>query len=183
MSKNLKLLLPLFLFCISVNIEAQDIELTSDGTYEVKKVVEVPGVSAQTLYDRAVIALSDWTGASGKAKAGLDIHDRDAGIVVYKGHEYMWSKKQRRQEYDVFADFSLKVRCKDGKAQITSTIHSMTAAGKTYILRDAIQVSQKEKDSDERKQEIAERVKKVKSIADVLLTSMEDRLKTDADDF
>jgi hypothetical protein len=37
MKKNLKLLLSLFLFCISVNIESQDIELTSDGTYEVKK--------------------------------------------------------------------------------------------------------------------------------------------------
>lgn len=168
---------------MALNAGAQGIELTPDGTYEVKKVTDINGVSAQTIYDRSVVALSDWTGASGKASAGLDIHDRDAGIIVYKGHEYMWTKKQRRQEYDVFADFSLKVRCKDGKAQITSTIHSMTAAGRVFNLRDAIQVSQKEKDSDERKHEIAERVKMVKSIADALLTEMEKRLKTDVDDF
>ena len=171
------------MLAMAVSAGAQGIELTPDGTYEVKKVTDINGVSAQTLYDRAVVALSDWTGASGKASAGLDIHDRDAGIIVYKGHEYMWTKKQRRQKYDVFADFSLKVRCKDGKAQITSTIHSMTAAGRVFNLRDAIQVSQKEKDSDERKHEIADRVKEVKSIADALLMEMEKRLKTDADDF
>ena len=171
------------MLAMAVSAGAQGIELTPDGTYEVKNVTDINGVSAQTLYDRAVVALSDWTGASGKASAGLDIHDRDAGIIVYKGHEYMWTKKQRRQEYDVFADFSLKVRCKDGKAQITSTIHSMTAAGRVFNLRDAIQVSQKEKDSDERKHEIADRVKAVKSIADALLMEMEKRLKNDADDF
>ena len=171
------------MLAMTVSSGAQGIELTPDGTYEVKKVTDINGVSAQTLYDRAVVALSDWTGASGKASAGLDIHDRDAGIIVYKGHEYMWTKKQRRQEYDVFADFSLKVRCKDGKAQITSIIHSMTAAGRVFNLRDAIQVSQKEKDSDERKHEIADRVKALKSIADALLMEMEKRLKTDADDF
>lgn len=166
-----------------VSARSQGIELTPEGTYEVKKVTEIDGVNAQTLYDRAVVALSDWTSASGKASAGLDIHDRDAGIIVYKGHEYMWTKKQRRQEYDVFADFSLKVRCKDGKAQITSTIHSMTAAGRVFNLLDAIQVSQKEKDSDERKHEISDRLKAVKSIADALLMEMEKRLKNDADDF
>ncbi len=171
------------MLAMAVSAGAQGIELTPDGTYEVKKVTDINGVSAQTLYDRAVVALSDWTGASGKASAGLDIHDRDAGIIVYKGHEYMWTKKQRRQKYDVFADFSLKVRCKDGKAQITSIIHSMTAAGRVFNLRDAIQVSQKEKDSDERKHEIADRVKAVKSIADALLMEMEKRLNTDADDF
>lgn len=171
------------MLAMAVSAVAQGIELTPDGTYEVKKVTYINGVSAQTLYNRAVVALSDWTGASGKASAGLDIHDRDAGIIVYKGHEYMWTKKQRRQKYDVFADFSLKVRCKDGKAQITSIIHSMTAAGRVFNLRDAIQVSQKEKDSDERKHEIADRVKAVKSIADALLMEMEKRLKTDADDF
>ena len=171
------------MLAMTVSAGAQGIELTPDGTYEVKMVTDINGVSAQTLYDRAVVALSDWTGASGKASAGLDIHDRDAGIIVYKGHEYMWTKKQRRQKYDVFADFSLKVRCKDGKAQITSIIHSMTAAGRVFNLRDAIQVSQKEKDSDERKHEIADRVKAVKSIADALLMEMEKRLKTDADDF
>lgn len=176
-------LMILAMVAMAVSAGAQGIELTPDGTYEVKKVTDINGVSAQTLYDRAVLALSDWTGASGKASAGLDIHDRDAGIIVYKGHEYMWTKKQRRQKYDVFADFSLKVRCKDGKAQITSIIHSMTAAGRVFNLRDAIQVSQKEKDSDERKHEIADRVKAVKSIADALLMEMEKRLKTDADDF
>lgn len=178
-----KVLLSLMMVMAGLPINAQDISLTPEGTYEVKKVITVDSVSAATLYDRAVMALSDWTGASGKASAGLDVHERDAGLVVYKGHEYMWTKKQKRITYDVFADFTLKVRCKDGKAQITSTIHSMTAANKVFNLREAIQVSSKDSDNEERKQEIKERVKKVKSIADVLLDAMSSRLKTDNDDF
>jgi len=167
----------------AVAVSGQDIKLTADGSYEVKDVVTVDSTSAHVLYDRAVIALSDWTGGSGKASAGLDIHDRDAGIVVYKGREFMWTKKTGRQVYDVFADFSLKVRCKDGKAQVTSTIHSMTAGGRTWNLRDAIDVSKKENDSEKRKAEIAERVAKVKGVADMLLAAMRERLKADEDDF
>ena len=178
-----KVLLSLMMLMTGMVINAQDISLTPEGTYEVKKVITVDNVSAATLYDRAVMALSDWTGASGKASAGLDVHERDAGLVVYKGHEYMWTKKQRRITYDVFADFTLKVRCKDGKAQITSTIHSMTAANKVFNLREAIQISSKDNDNEERKQEIKERVEKVKSIADVLLDAMSSRLKVDNDDF
>lgn len=178
-----KVLLSLMMLMVGMTINAQDISLTPEGTYEVKKVITVDNVSAATLYDRAVMALSDWTGASGKASAGLDVHERDAGLVVYKGHEYMWTKKQRRITYDVFADFTLKVRCKDGKAQITSTIHSMTAANKVFNLREAIQISSKDNDNEERKQEIKERVEKVKSIADVLLDAMSRRLKVDNDDF
>ena len=178
-----KVLLSLMMLMVGMTINAQDISLTPEGTYEVKKVITVDNVSAATLYDRAVMALSDWTGASGKASAGLDVHERDAGLVVYKGHEYMWTKKQRRITYDVFADFTLKVRCKDGKAQITSTIHSMTAANKVFNLREAIQISSKDNDNEERKREIKERVEKVKSIADVLLDAMSSRLKVDNDDF
>lgn len=178
-----KVLLSLMMLMTGMAINAQDISLTPEGTYEVKKVINVENVSAATLYDRAVMALSDWTGASGKASAGLDVHERDAGLVVYKGHEYMWTKKQKRITYDVFADFTLKVRCKDGKAQITSTIHSMTAANKVFNLREAIQISSKDNDNEERKREIKERVEKVKSIADVLLDAMSSRLKVDNDDF
>ena len=178
-----KVLLSLMMLMTGMAINAQDISLTPEGTYEVKEVINVENVSAATLYDRAVMALSDWTGASGKASAGLDVHERDAGLVVYKGHEYMWTKKQKRITYDVFADFTLKVRCKDGKAQITSTIHSMTAANKVFNLREAIQISSKDNDNEERKREIKERVEKVKSIADVLLDAMSSRLKVDNDDF
>lgn len=178
-----KLLLLLLLLMTKLSLSAQDIPLTPEGTYEVKKVITVDGTSAATLYDRAILALSDWTGASGKASAGLDIHDREAGLVVYKGHEYMWTKKQKRISYDVFADFTLKVRCKDGKAQITSTIHSMTAANKVFNLREAIQISSKGNDNEDRKKEIKDRVDKVKSIADVLLEAMSSRLIVDNDDF
>jgi len=91
-----KVLLSLMMLMTGMAINAQDISLTPEGTYEVKEVINVENVSAATLYDRAVMALSDWTGASGKASAGLDVHERDAGLVVYKGHEYMWTKKTKK---------------------------------------------------------------------------------------
>lgn len=37
-------------------------ELTSDGAYENQEVVTVDSASAAVLYDRAMMALSDWTG-------------------------------------------------------------------------------------------------------------------------
>lgn len=59
----------------------------------------------------------------------------------------------------------------------------MTAANKVFNLREAIQISSKDNDNEERKREIKERVEKVKSIADVLLDAMSSRLKVDNDDF
>ena len=54
------------------------------GVLELKRVVQVEGVTKNTLYRRAMEALSDWTGSEGRSKAGIDYNDKEEGIVNYK---------------------------------------------------------------------------------------------------
>jgi hypothetical protein len=106
---------------------AQDIQLTPDGAYEKKDVVTVDSVSAATLYDRAMIALTDWTGPDGKAKAGIDYQNPDTHAVIYKGMFSLGFKNTFLGDgWNRYANFTLKVRCKDGRAQVTVTVGSMT---------------------------------------------------------
>lgn len=122
-----KVLLSLFLLISGMAVNAQEIVLNERGAYEKKIVVIVDSTKASILYDRALEALSDWTGVSGKAQAGLDYHDRDAGTVIYKGHEYIGFKNVFLGDgWERYADFILKVKCKDGRAQITTSIPTIT---------------------------------------------------------
>lgn len=122
-----KVFLSLVMLMAGMTINAQEIELNDKGAYEKKNVVYVDSVKSTVLYDRAMVALSDWTGASGKAQAGLDYHDRDAGTVIYKGHEYIGFKNVFLGDgWERYADFTIKVRCKDGRAQITTSIPTIT---------------------------------------------------------
>ena len=66
------LFLLLSLVVISVNAQNIEINLTESGAYEKKEVVKVDSTKAIILFERAMIALSDWTGPDGKAKAGID---------------------------------------------------------------------------------------------------------------
>lgn len=104
---------------------AQDIQLTN-GVYE-KKVVEVfDGVESQTLYVRALEALSDWAGSAKNSNINIDVQDKEEGIVVYKGKLYMGYRKVNVSGWNSYANFTLKIRCKEGKAQISTTIPSLT---------------------------------------------------------
>lgn len=106
---------------------AQDIELTPDGAYEKKDVVTVDSVSAAVLYDRAMIALTDWTGPDGKAKVGIDYQNQETHTVVYKGTFYLGFKATLLGAgWNRYGNFTLKVRCKDGRAQVTVTVGTVT---------------------------------------------------------
>ena len=106
---------------------AQDIELTPDGAYERKEVVTVDSVSAAVLYDRAMIALTDWTGPDGKARAGIDYQNQETHTVIYKGTFSLGFKNTFLGDgWHRYANFTLKVRCKDGRAQVTVTVGTMT---------------------------------------------------------
>lgn len=103
------------------------IDLTSDGAYERKEVVTVDSVSAAVLYDRAMMALSDWTGPDGKAKAGIDYQNQETHTVIYKGTFSLGFKNTFLGDgWHRYANFTLKVRCKDGRAQVTATVGTMT---------------------------------------------------------
>ncbi len=107
---------------------AQDVELTDGGAYEKKEVVTVDSVSSGVLFVRAMEALSDWTGPDGKAKAGVDFQDKETGTVIYKGRYSLGFKSTFLGDgWSRYADFTLKVKTKDGRAQVTVTVPTVTA--------------------------------------------------------
>ena len=153
------------------------------GALEMKRVVEVEGASKNTLYRKAMEALSDWTGAEGRSKAGIDYSDKEEGIVNYKGAFYQGSKKVITSSIDYYTDFTMKIRCKDGKAQVTVTVPSgyaiMTDGRKrSWTMRDAIAKSKGKKETK------IEGVLNVREVVPLLVTAMEQALTAhDDDDF
>ncbi len=123
----MKKLLLLSMLLVVMTATAQDIQFNAEGCYEVKKVVMAEGIKAGTLYTRALEALSDWAGSQNKTKANIDVQDKDEGLVVYKGKLYLgYGKQNMLYGWETFADFTLKVRCKDGKAQLTMVVPSLS---------------------------------------------------------
>lgn len=97
------------------------------GVYEQKKIVEADSVKASTLYVRALEALSDLAGSQQRSKFNVDVQDKEEGLVIYKGLLYLgYGKKNVAYGYDTFANFTIKVKCRDGRAMITMTTPSVT---------------------------------------------------------
>lgn len=134
----MKKVLLFFALLAAMTASAQDIALNESGEYELKKVVMVDSVSAAVLYDRAMIALTDWTGSDGKAKAGIDYQNQETHTVVYKGTFYLGFKATLLGAgWNRYGNFTLKVRCKDGRAQVTITVGEITAIyNKNHITKD-----------------------------------------------
>ena len=118
-------LLSLVMLMAGMAINAQT-TLNENGVYEKKVVVQYDSVPAQTLYLRALEALSDWTGSEGKSSFGIDHKDKESATVIFKGKAYMGYRKfMAYGGWNVWAEFTLKVRCKDGKAQLSAIVPSM----------------------------------------------------------
>ena len=171
----MKKLMTIALMMVAMTVSAQEMELNENGAYERKEVVMIDGTSAATLYDRAMIALSDWTGSDGHSKAGIDYSERDAGVVIYKGNYFI----EKKSGVSVTADFTMKVRCKDGKAQITVTISSLTADAPSIHrtkTRTIAQVVEGKKKNGQRY------VSMIPDIVNTLRQAMSDKLKNSSDD-
>lgn len=181
----------LFALFACINAKAQDIKLTDTGAYEKKEVVVVDSVKAIILFERAMIALSDWTGPDGKAKAGIDYQEKETGTVIYKGRYSLGFKNTFLGDgWNRYAEFSLKVRCKDGRAQVTVTVptitaiynrNGMTRTNSIKVLLDAV------KQSKGTKRERGEKLMiDLTETADGLVAAMCERIKnggTNDDDF
>lgn len=181
-----KVLLSLMMLMAGMTINAQEIELNDKGAYEKKMVVYVDSIKATVLYDRAMVALSDWTGASGKAQAGLDYHDRDAGTVIYKGHEYIGFKNVFLGDgWERYADFTIKVRCKDGRAQITTSIPTITfvynknGMKRNFTAADVIKAVEEAK--GKKKERGIALLADMKELIENISSAMSDRLKNAGD--
>lgn len=91
------------------------------GRYEVETVVEVPGATATELYDRVRVALADWAGPGFKSQNNLDYTERDAGIITSKGRSFFYQHKAN----EIFANYILKVHCRDGRARVVYSVPSV----------------------------------------------------------
>ena len=185
----------LFIFAmlaVAMNAAAQDIELNEQGAYERKEVVQVDSVTAAVLYDRAMVALSEWTGPDGKAKAGLDYQNQETHTIIYKGTYYLGFKKFLMSGWERYANFTLKVRCKDGRAQVTVNVPTITGiylqngTQKTYNLNEVLDI--KNKSGKKRTDRIETLIEDLRTNADALIEAMTAKLKgggntTDDDDF
>ena len=185
-----RLLSSIIVLAASLSAWAQNIELTNDGTYEKKDVVTVDSVEASVLYGRAMEALSDWAGPDGKAKIGIDYHDKETGTVIYKGTFSLGFKETfLGAGWNRYADFTLKVKCKDGRAQVTVTVSQIVAIYNRGDIRTTSTVSELVDAVKKSKKAKHERgvalVEYMKNMVDALVVSMAGRLKkgNDDDDF
>lgn len=122
--KKVLFIVQLFVICLITNAQTT---LNESGVYEYKVVEKYDSIKASTLYERSLVALSDVVGSRDKSKTNIDVAEKDAGMIVYKGELYLGFKKVNMMcGYETFANFTLKVRCKDGKVQYTLTVPSLT---------------------------------------------------------
>lgn len=164
------------------------LQLTPSGSFERQTVVHVEGASALALFERAMIALSDWTGPDGKARAGIDYQNAETHTVIYKGSYSLGYRGGLFGGWYRQADFQMKVRCKDGRAQVTLTVPTITA---TYSQKNITQthsvaklVEEVGKSKGERRKRGEVLLKDLTDIADGLVMAMTQRLQDgSAEDF
>lgn len=180
-----QILLSLMLF-IALSINAQVITLTDNGVYEQKEVVTIDSVNAITLYGRAMEALSDWTGPDGRSKAGIDYQDKESGTIIYKGNYFMGFRHVvLRAGWDMYADFTMKVRCKDGRAQIIITIPSITGKYSANNVERTVPLSEIVNTINEKgkkKRPTHEFLPKIPEVANTLIDAMKQRLIQNGED-
>lgn len=162
------------------------IQLTEGGIYERQTVVEAAGVSASVLFERGMIALSDWTGPDGKARAGVDYQNAETHTVIYKGSYSLGYRGNIFGGWQRRADFQLKVRCKDGRAQVTLTVPTITATyskngmTQTISVRNLTEEVEKAKGDRRKRGEVL--LHDLVTIADGLVAAMTQRLQDGSDD-
>ena len=121
-----KLISITIMLLVASAINAQEYSLTN-GAYDNKVVGQYEGVEAGVLYVRALEALSDWSGSQSQSKVNIDVQDKEQGLVVFKGLLYVgFHKVNFMAGWNVYADFTLKIKCKDGRAQVSCHVPSAT---------------------------------------------------------
>jgi hypothetical protein len=123
-----KLLFTFALLAYTMMAGAQAYDLTVQGAYEKTVVVQADSsATASVLFDRAMTALSDWTGPDGKSRAGVDYQNQETHTIIYKGTYSLGFKNTFLGDgWHRMANFTLRVRCKDGRAQLMISVPTMT---------------------------------------------------------
>ncbi len=133
----------LTLLLVVMTTKAQEFQLTGSGTYEYKKVVAIDTLSADDFYTRAIQVLSTWKGPNGLDSGGIDVNDRKTGTIIYNGLMSVGFEETVLGEgWNRWVEFRIKIRCKDGCAQITSTLiqlvgqYSRRAVVRTFSMQE-----------------------------------------------
>ena len=162
--------------------------LNENGVYELKVVQEYENINANNIYERTLLALSDVMGSNKHSKTNIDVQDKEGGILVFKGRYFIGYRKVNVSGgYFHYADLTLKVRCKDGKAQITITVPTIHAAlpngqTKTWTMREVVELNEKASPRKVEKEKKKTHGMNTREIVELLLTEMETALKNDPDD-
>lgn len=186
----LLIMLAAAVFSVNAQVLSEDSAATivkEKGVFEQKKVVYVDSVKASTLYRRAMEALSDWTGTDGRSRAGLDYCDKEEGLVTYKGEFYNGYRKLLLGTLPFYTDFTLKVRCKDGRAQVIVTVptmHTVLNNGKkrTWTVREIVDAQESTTKNAKEKAKNKTNAISMREVVNLLLESMESALKQDKDE-
>lgn len=122
-----KLLLSLVVVFASIGVSAQMSEpVLENGIYVLKHVEQVEGVSQNELYLRARTFLSDWAGPNSNSKNSIDFEDKESATVIVKGSYYLGIAKEVMYGWEIFADYIVQIKCKDGRFQVITKVPTMT---------------------------------------------------------
>lgn len=107
---------------------AQTIEPTlEDGKLIYKNVYTYDGVTQSQLYMRAHTFLSDWVGPNKNCKSSIEFDDKESATIISKGSVYNgYFKENMMYGWDVYIDYTLTIRCKDGRVQVIIKVPSMS---------------------------------------------------------
>lgn len=174
---------------VTMVTRAQEYSLTN-GAYDNKIVGQYEGVEAGTLYVRALEALSDWSGSQSQSKVNIDVQDKEQGLVVYKGALYIgYHKVNFMAGWEVYADFTLKIKCKDGRAQISCHVPSATFdwSAKQYPANTTVQLGEiypqfNCKSRYKIKKAAIEWAPKIPPLFDTIIASLAEKLKAQNQD-
>ena len=105
------------------------------NSIQYKKVATYEGKTKDDIFIKTLLTLSKIEGTTYMSSNGLDVQDKDAGVISYKGRIYLGFYKQNIMAgWDVFLNYNMIVRCKDGKAKyefITPSVHFIWSANDT----------------------------------------------------
>ena len=181
-----KTLVIISLLLLAVMTRAQELELNEQGAYERQDVIHVDGVTAAQLYDRAMMALSDWAGADGKAKVGVDYQNQETHTLIYKGTFYLGYNPQILNGWHRYGNFTLRVRCKDGRAQLTLSVPTITGIydkdGTTQVVSLKDVLDAKDKVKKKKLERLEKLIADLKDNADNIFAAMSAKLKNGSDD-
>lgn len=117
----------LFVICawLSAFAQSNDPEL-DNGIYVYKYVQKAEDVSQNALYLRAHTFLSDWAGPNANSKSNIDFDDKESATIIVKGSYFLKYEKEMTYGWNVFADFIVTIKCKDGRFQVITKVPTMS---------------------------------------------------------